>query len=109
MAKAAIEAAWLRQLLQELQYQNSDSTKVLLYGDNQGALAIAENPESHQHTKHMAVKYNYIREQHQKNLIDLWYIPTTDMVADGLTKSLERVKHEKFIQQLNLQLVKLQD
>jgi hypothetical protein len=60
MAKAAIEAAWLCQLLWELNYHNLDLTKVLLYRDNQGALTIAENPESHQRIKHMAVKYNYI-------------------------------------------------
>ena len=45
----------------------------------------------------MAVKYNYTGEQHQKDLIDLWYISTIDMVADGLTKPLEQIKHKKFI------------
>jgi hypothetical protein len=71
IAKASQEATWLCQLLLELGYDNADTRKVLLYSDNQGSLAVAENPESYQRTKHVAVKYYYITEQHTKGLIDL--------------------------------------
>jgi hypothetical protein len=76
LAKAAMEAAWLRQLFKELRYKGKDAAKILLYGDNQSSLALAENPELHQRTKHIAVKYYYIRQQHKRELIELWFIPT---------------------------------
>ena len=66
-----------------------------------------ENPELHQRTKHVDVQYYYIREQVTKGLIDLWYIPTEEMVANGLTKPLAPIKHKGFIGQLNLQVLKL--
>jgi len=57
-------------------------------GDSEGPLSLAENPEFHQRTKHIGVKYHYIREERAKGLIKLWYCPTRDMKADGLTKAL---------------------
>ena len=62
VAKAGMEAAWLRQFFKELLYKGQDAQKVLLYGDNQSALALAENPELHQRTKHINVKYYYIQQ-----------------------------------------------
>jgi hypothetical protein len=48
------------------------------------------------------VQYHYIREQVAEGSVDLWYVPTKEMVADGLTKPLALVKHKEFVKQLNL-------
>ena len=77
----------------------------MIYRDNQAALQLAENPSFYQHTKYIAVKYHYIREEHAKGLIQLHYCPTKDMKADGLTKLLTPIKHKTFIQQLGLRPV----
>ena len=63
MAVAAMEAAWLKQFFEEVKYRGKDAITVKLYGDNQGALSLIENPELHQKTKHIAVKYHYTRQQ----------------------------------------------
>ena len=68
---------------------------------------LAENPELHQRTKHVAVRYHYIREQVTEGHVDLWYVPMEEMVADGLTKSLASVKHREVVKQLNLHTLKL--
>ena len=107
LAKAACEAAWLRSVFTELGYAGKDAECIRLYGDNQSSLALAENPELHQRTKHVDVQYHYIREQVDEGLVDLWYIPTEEMVADGLTKPLVPVKHREFVGQLNLQALEL--
>ena len=107
MAYVAIDAIWLRALLKELGYTGKDSKQVLLYGDNQGSLALAENPELYQRIKHIAVKYHFIRQQVRRKKIDLWFIGTNHMKADGLTKALGPAKHAKFVKQLNLQLLKV--
>ena len=59
---SARETAWIRQLLIQLGYDYTDSNCVLLHKDNQGLLALGENPEIHYRTKHITVKYHYIRE-----------------------------------------------
>ena len=78
---------------------------IKIYGDNQGSLALTENPELHQRTKHIAVKYHYLREERSKGVVRFWYCPTEDMAADGLTKPLGPAKHKSFVSQLRLRWV----
>ena len=58
--------------------------------DNQGAISIAKNPVAHSRTKHIDIRYHYIREAIQGEIVNLCYCPTEQMVADLLTKSLPR-------------------
>ena len=51
------------------------------------------------------MKYHYLREEVQRGVVNFWYYPTNDMKADGLTKPLPRVKHIKFVRQLNLKAI----
>jgi hypothetical protein len=105
LCKAAQEAAWLRIILKGLTYWGPDAKSVKIYGDNQASLALAENPELHQRTKHVATKLCYVREQNEKGRLNLWYCNTKDMVADGLTKPLGRLKHQRFVELLGLQVL----
>ena len=58
--------------------------------DNQGAIAIAKNPVDHSRTKHIDIRFHYIREAVQDKLITLKYCPTENMMADILTKPLTK-------------------
>ena len=66
---------------------------------------MAENPEFHQRTKHIAVKYHYIREEVRKGNISLFYVPTEEMAADGLTKALNATMHARFVEMLGIKLL----
>ena len=88
-------------------YLGLDIKSVRLYGDNQSSLSLAENPEFHQQTKHIDVKHHFIQEHIAKRTIDLWYIASSEMAADGLTKPLSAVNHAKFIKQLRMKVVKI--
>jgi hypothetical protein len=103
--KAVMEAAWLRYVYKELHWKSKDVKSVKIYGDNQGSLQLSQNPELHQRTKHIDVKYHYIREERIKGVIRLWYCPTKDMAADGLTKPLAGPNHKEFIRLLHLRTV----
>lgn len=102
MGSAVQELVWIRRLLLELGYRRKDAQTVKLYVDNQGAQALAENPQFHQRTKHIDVRYHWIREQVEHQIVDLYYVPTAEMAADGLTKSLAITKHSQFIEMLGM-------
>lgn len=103
------EAAWLQKIFKDIGYQGDDARCIQVYADNQGALALAENPELHQRTKHMATKFCYLKDQEKRGKLDLWYCSTKEMVADGLTKPLSGSNHIRFVQQLNLQTIILKE
>jgi hypothetical protein len=64
---------------------------VLIYGDNQGSLAMAQNPTMHQTAKHISIKQHFIREKVSAGDVRLEYIPTRSMLADALTKPLAKI------------------
>ena len=92
VSTAAQEATWLRRLLADLKALPSDPTMIM--EDNQGTIAIAKNPIVHARTKHIDIKYHYVREAIQQRLITLSYCPTNEMIADLLTKELPRGRFE---------------
>jgi len=54
--------------------------------DNQGAIKLGHNAEFHKRTKHIDIKYHYIRELVDGNKLRIIYINTKDQLADPLTK-----------------------
>ncbi|GAA5919258.1 hypothetical protein JCM5296_003569, partial [Sporobolomyces johnsonii] len=61
---------------------------LLLRGDNQGANALARDPQFHDRTRHLRLTEHFVREMVTQGMIDVRYIPTSLMVADLFTKSL---------------------
>ena len=78
------------------QYVGKDPYAVQIKGDNQGALALVKNPHLHERSKHIDIQYHYIRDLEARKRIEISYIPTTDMIADGMTKPLGRVAFQRF-------------
>ena len=64
--------------------------------DNQSAISIAKNPVQSQRTKHIDIKYHFLRNLVQSKKMQLSYIPSECNVADALTKPMTRVKNERF-------------
>ena len=81
--QAAKDAVWLRAFLVGLGLKASAPTSILC--DSQGAIALAKNPEHHQRSKHIDLRYHFVREQVSGGAISLVYTSTSDMAADQLT------------------------
>ncbi|KAJ4176414.1 hypothetical protein NW755_14952 [Fusarium falciforme] len=102
---AAKEAVWLRSLLQELlkEYREVPELKTtVIFGDNQGAIAMSKNPQFHARTKHIDIQHHYCREKVNDGTVDFQYIPTGKQVADGLTKALPKDRFLLFREALGL-------
>ena len=99
LAEAVKEILYLRSLCLELAIEQSSST--VLFCDNQGALALTkEKSKQHQRTKHIDVKYHFIREQRD---IDYRYIATNENLADIFTKALSKVPHQNILKGLQIE------
>ena len=86
LCAAAQEAMFLRNILNDMGFPQPPT---VIYEDNQPAIHIAENRVTSQRSKHIDIKYHFIREAIINKIIKIVYIPTHDQVADILTKILK--------------------
>ena len=93
LASSAQEAVWMRQLSSEIGIEYTKP--VIIYEDNQSAIAMTKNPQFHGRTKHIAIKYHYIREQVNDGTVNVQYCSTENMLADMLTKPLASTQFSK--------------
>ena len=92
MSFASRELVWLRRLAVDFG-KCSDSVSTVLFSDNQGAIRYCKNGTVSDSTKHIQVKFHYVRDLVCNKTIDLRYICTQDMIADIMTKALNHQKH----------------
>jgi hypothetical protein len=97
---AAKEALWLRSLIFQLFGTVLPSTT--LFSDNQSAIALTKEHQYHARTKHIDVRYHFIRWIVEEGKLRLIYCPTEEMVADTLTKALPSAKVKHFAACLGL-------
>ena len=71
---ACSEVVWLRKLLTGLFDAEMDATDI--YCDNQSCIKLSENPVFHDKSKHIEIKYHYIRDMVEKGVVQLQYVPT---------------------------------
>lgn len=102
--KATVEAgkelAWLRTIFEDLRVDIPPA--IPINNDNQGAIALADNPVFQARSKHIEVQYHWIREQIAEGKFTLSYVPTSEMQADLLTKALPRILHSRFCEKIGL-------
>lgn len=95
LAAATQEALFLTQLLCDMD-TNCQYEPVTIFEDNQGAIALVDNPVHHQRSKHIDMKYHFIRDECHRGKINVVYMPTSDMVADIFTKLSSKYKFNQF-------------
>ncbi|TXG60681.1 hypothetical protein EZV62_015254 [Acer yangbiense] len=78
-SSCSCQAIWLRSLLEALQYQQQGP--ILIYCDNVSAIKLLRNPVLHGRSKHIDVRYHFLR--------DLFFCRSEDQAADLLTKPLK--------------------
>jgi len=90
---ACQEAIWLKQLCQELQMVFNEPIKI--YTDNTGAVALSDNPVLHNQSKHIDIRWHFVRDLIRSKSIRTLHIPGIWNGADFLTKALNRSKHKQ--------------
>ena len=93
LCSATQETRWFRYLLESIGFKQH--IPITIYEESQGAIALSKNPKSHPRTKHIDIKYHYVKEATEKADIELDYCPTDLLFADIPTKALPRIWFEK--------------
>jgi hypothetical protein len=70
---AGREAVWLRKLLSDL--FSSELEPTIIHYDNQSCIKLTENPMFHDILKHIEMRYHYVRDMVQKNVLNIQYVP----------------------------------
>lgn len=89
-ANAASQALWLARVLAEV--QGTTPRAPMLKVDNKSAIALIKNPVLHGQSKHIRVKYHFVREAAEEGMIDVEFIRSDDQLSDILTKALGKSK-----------------
>ena len=86
LSQAIQECLWLRHLLSNLSFTQTNAT--VIYEDNQGALDLAKNSKYSERSKHIEIHNLFCRERVTAGDIVLKYCRTSDMLADIMTKAV---------------------
>lgn len=102
-AAAMNEIKWLQGLLKEIHQvkkSGNGTSKPILYGDNQSTQELTKNGIKSERTKHIDIKYRYVTDEVAQGKIELKWIPTTQQLADVLTKPLGSSQHNALVEKL---------
>ncbi|KAL0533130.1 hypothetical protein IC582_030345 [Cucumis melo] len=100
MSLGICEEIWLQKVLSDL-HQECE-TPLKLFCDNKAAISIANNPVQHDRTKHVEIDRHFIKERLDSGSICIPYIPSSQQIADVLTKGLLRPHFDLCVSKLGL-------
>jgi hypothetical protein len=90
---------WMRQTLRDYGYKLS---KVPLLCDNESAICMADNPVEYSRTKHIDIRYHFLRDHQQRGDFEIAYVSTKEQLAYIFTKPLDEKTFSKLRNELNI-------
>jgi len=106
LCEASKEAVWLNKLVQSVATQGLRTAisggPINIKVDNSGCIDFSKNPVEHKRTKHIDIRYHFVREAITTDKVTLEHCATDDMVADPMTKELGKTKHDQHVEAMGL-------
>lgn len=88
LSSAGCHALWLRGILEEIGFPQGNATQISY--DNKSAIALTRNPVYYGKSKHIRIKFHFIRELIQNQEVEVLFCGSKEQVADVFTKALHR-------------------
>ncbi|KAI3700031.1 hypothetical protein L2E82_44644 [Cichorium intybus] len=98
-ASCCSQVMWMQTQLRDYGYKVS---QIPIFCDSTSAIAISHNPMQHSMTKHIDIRYHFLKDNIQKGHIELHFINTEDQIADVFTKALDETKFQYFLGRLGM-------
>jgi hypothetical protein len=76
--------------------------KIPIFCDNTSAIAISNNPVQHSRTKHIDIRYHFLREHVMNGTVELHFVPTEEQLADIFTKPLDESTFSRLVGELGM-------
>ena len=94
-----VQLLWMRFTLSDFGCKFS---KILLLSDNESAIKLANNPVNHSRTKHIDIRYHFLRDHETKGDITLSHVSIDKQLADIFTKPLDEQRFCALRSELNI-------
>ena len=101
-SETAKEAVWIKKFITELGVVPSIVDPISVYCDNNGVVAQAKEPRSHQKSKHVLRRYHLIREIISRKDVKIERVPTDQNIVDPLTKALHQGKFDQHVNAMGI-------
>ncbi|KAL0413273.1 UNVERIFIED_CONTAM: Retrovirus-related Pol polyprotein from transposon TNT 1-94 [Sesamum radiatum] len=101
-SQAAKEAVWMKNYIQELGVVPSIAEPVVIFCDNNGAIAQAKEPRSHHRSKHILRCYHLLREMVGRGDVRMDRVTSAENMADPLTKPVSQIAHAQHLGKMGL-------
>ncbi|GJR07880.1 retrovirus-related pol polyprotein from transposon TNT 1-94 [Tanacetum coccineum] len=93
------QVLWMRSQLTDYGF---GFNKIPMYCDNKSAIALCCNNVQHSRSKHIDIRFHFIKEHVENGVIELYFVNTEYQLADIFTKALGRERIEFFINKLRM-------
>jgi hypothetical protein len=101
LKEAVKELIWFKTVCSQVRPLNEYSS-MRLFSDSKSAIDLARNSEFHYKTKHIDIRYHFVRDELNKRIFQLEYVCTKDQLADALTKTLNSSNFRRFLMNVNI-------
>nr|GEU93312.1 hypothetical protein [Tanacetum cinerariifolium] len=99
LSACCAQVLWMRT---QLTYYGFYFDKIAMYCDSKAAIAISCNPVQHSRTKHIDVRYHFIKEKVEKGIVELFFVGTEYQLVDLFTKALPKERFKYLVRRLGM-------
>ncbi|GJT08207.1 retrovirus-related pol polyprotein from transposon TNT 1-94 [Tanacetum coccineum] len=97
LSACCAQVIWMRTQLLDYGYKYN---RIPMYCDSKSAIAISCNPVQHSKTKHIHIRYHFIKEHVEKGTVELYFVGTEYQLADLFTKALLKERFEYLVHRI---------
>ncbi|KAJ9544657.1 hypothetical protein OSB04_024364 [Centaurea solstitialis] len=98
-ASCCSQALWMQTQLHDYGYTFN---KIPILCDNKSAIAISENPVQHSKTKHIDIRYHFLKHQVEEGNVDMYFVNIEFQLADLFTKALDEKRFTFLIEKIGM-------
>ncbi|GJW84656.1 hypothetical protein Tco_0157801 [Tanacetum coccineum] len=99
LSACCAQVIWMRTQLLDYGYKYN---RIPMYYDSKSAIAISCNPVQHSRTKHIDIRYHFIKEHVEKGTVELYFVGTEYQLADLFTKALPKERFEYLVHRIGM-------
>ncbi|GKB00916.1 retrovirus-related pol polyprotein from transposon TNT 1-94 [Tanacetum coccineum] len=99
LSACCAQVIWMRTQLLDYGYKYN---RIPMYCDSKSGIAISCNPVQHSKTKHIDIRYHFIKEHVEKGTVELYFVGTEYQLADLFTKALPKERFEYLVHRIGM-------